>query len=193
MFSDSICYGPTCLKAGAPESKVCRRYRPPKFETWAQNAQNSKKPTRTARISLDILDWRCVLTRYGTDQLVGKLWPPKARWTEDTSLQSSKFRPTNAQNSKRNNGTPTRTARFSLDFLVWRCSLTRYVTGQLARKLGPLKATFAEVTGIESLRFGPTMPKTAKNHGTPTRTAQFSLDILDWRCSLTRYGTGQLT
>ena len=84
-------------------------------------------------------------------------------------------------------GTPTRTARLSLYILDWRCSLTQYVTGQHARKLGHPKARFTEDTGIESSKLGPKMLKTAKKHGTPTRTARFSLDILDWRCFLTRY------
>ena len=104
MFSESIRYGPTCLQAGASESMVCRTYRPPRFKTWAQNAQNSKKTmdhqTRTARLALDILDWRCSLTRYVMCQLVRNFGPPQARLDEDIGISSWKFGPTKKNQKK---------------------------------------------------------------------------------------------
>ena len=89
-------------------------------------------------------------------------------------------------------GSLTRTARFSLDILDWRCYLTRYVSGPLVRKLVPPKARIAEDAGIESWKFGPTMPKTAKNHGTLTRTARFRDIALELQHFPTQHFISQL-
>ena len=89
-------------------------------------------------------------------------------------------------------GTPTRTALFSHYILDWRCYLTRYVMGQHVRKFGLPNARLREDTGLEIWKFGPKMPKTAKNRGTLTRDARFREIPLELQHSPTRHTMSQL-
>ena len=104
MLPGSICYGPTCAKVWAPERKVWRRYRPRKFESWAKNAKNSKKPWNTnanRTVSRAFTGTAALPNSTYQEPTCAKVWAPERKASRRYRPPKFGISAKNAQNSKK--------------------------------------------------------------------------------------------